>query len=202
MTSLNYWETNLFFVGLVVFCFISWTFRVFSLLVSMWFFKTSAFFSTIFVKTLITNLIVGTVTIHPLAFYMYVTLFIVKVMHKRFQFSTIRLHITTNLLTFFLIFTLFLGSIWAMQSNSWGYFWVNDAVEWLLLLFILYLVYKLHVWCIFTGQINFFLYSLALLNTLILIRLNFLPTRHNFITTKLTVYTIFFCVSLTDWIFM
>lgn len=190
--NLNYWETNLLFICLFYsfYSFLRSRFLLFILnIVTL---KLSIFPFLLFSKSLLTTLIVGTVVLHPLGFYFFTVLFLFRFFYLSTHFLTVRLKVSLQWLSFFLTITLFLGSIWAVQSNSWGYFWVNDAVEWILISSILYILYFLHIWSLQLRVVNFFYCLLLLLNILFLVRLNFLPTRHNFISTKLTVYMLFF----------
>lgn len=155
------------------------------------FFNFFLFFTTTSYKSLLISLMVGTVTIHPLGFYLFTLIFFFKFYFLNNYFFVNKLKISFNNLSLALSLTLLLGGLWSSQSNSWGYFWVNDAVEWLLLLIIIYTIYYYHFWRN-TYVINFFFVNFIFFNILILIRLNFLPTRHNFISSKLTVYFLLF----------
>lgn len=189
--NLNYWETNSLFIFLFFLFFIKIPTRFFFFCVVFLFFNSFLFFSISSHKTLLITLIVGTVVIHPVAFYFFTTLFLIKLYYSYNHFFLVRISLNIANLSLFLSLTLLLGSLWASQSNSWGYFWVNDSVEWVLLLTIVYLIYYFHVWGKLTNY-NFFLFNLMIINVLVLIRLNFLPTRHNFISSKLTVYFLLF----------
>ena len=138
-------------------------------------------------KELISSLIIGTVIIHPLLFYFF---FISTIMKYYFQYSfaSCKPYFSNKFLCIVLSFTLFLGSIWAMQSNTWGYFWVNDAIEWLLLFLIIYILYSTHCVLKVNLSLNIFGLVCTLISALIFVRLNFIPTRHNFIVSASTVY--------------
>lgn len=166
-------------------------YKNFVLFYSLYILKFSVSYSVNYQKILLLNLIIGTVTIHPIAFYYFMVTFLMFFFFSQQHTIVLRIGYSLKYLTLFLFITLFLGSIWALQSNSWGYFWVNDAVEWLLLTVILYLTWYLHNWRYNFSSLNYLLYPLFLINLLLLIRLNFLPTRHNFINTKLVIFIIF-----------
>lgn len=193
ITGLNYWETNLLYIWCIVLLF---SFRSTKSLVItnlIYFFKLSVFRDWLSPKLLIPNLIVGTVVLHPLAFYLFTVLTFLFLHFKGKALSSLGVPLRSKTLSIFLLSTLLLGSLWALQSNSWGYFWVNDTIEWLLLILILYLLQRIHYWTLTKNEFNGSLLIYSLINLVVLIRLNFLPTRHNFITTKVTIYIVVFC---------
>ncbi len=98
----------------------------------------------------------------------------------------------TNSRKFFIVFnitlfTLFLGSWWAVQEASWGGWWDWDASETLGLLVLLVITLFLHYTAlnltIFSSLHFFFLYFLLiliLLTAYVFVQLNFELTSHNF----------------------
>jgi len=192
VTCLNYWDTNLLFLLLIALLFVPRVLNLFCFSSFLMFFKKTFFANWLFYKKLLTTLIVGTVTIHPLAFYVFTTIFFINFFYKATFHRFSKVPLSFSSLSYFLFFTLFLGALWATQSNSWGYFWVNDAVEWLLLLTVLYTLNALHFWLVSVNFYNFGYFYFMLFNYLLLVRFNFVPTRHNFISTNLVVYIIFF----------
>lgn len=191
VVNLNYWESNILFIYLFFLFFSRLSSKLIFLIFSFLIFNFFLFFSTTPYKSLLITLMVGTVTIHPLAFYFFTLIFVVKFYYFNMHFFVNRVALSFQTLSLFLTLTLLLGSLWASQSNSWGYFWVNDAVEWLLLLITLYILSVIHFWS-HKFLYNFCLIVFMFFNLLLLIRLNFLPTRHNFISSKLTVYLLLF----------
>ena len=191
VVNLNYWETNTLFIFLFFGFFTKLPLRVIFIFLINLTFTNIFFFSLGIQKKLLTSLIVGTVILHPLGFYIFTILFSLKFYFITIHHFLLKTSVNLSALIFFLSVTLFLGSLWASQSNSWGYFWVNDAVEWLLLLTIIYTLVFLHLW-VKPLSYNFFLPIFIIVNFLILVRLNFVPTRHSFIATSSTLYFLLF----------
>lgn len=80
-----------------------------------------------------------------------------------------------------LIISFALGSLWALFQTVWGYYWSNDTIEYILLMFIVVSVITLHQYYI----LNYNLKLLLLIFTIFLLislRLNLLYTKHNFFT--------------------
>ena len=134
------------------------------------------------------SLWVGTINWHPPLFYFSVFLIISYniiirqpyfcVIVKDTQFSQIKA----------LVITLLLGGLWGLQSLTWGYFWVNDSIEWGLLVIILLIIISQHkliskASTVYAGQI-----ILMTISLFISLRLNLLPTRHAFLVTTSPVY--------------
>ena len=198
ISSLNFWDTNIFFIVIFFSLFIYFFSRFFLIFFSVVFFKLSSFIYVVSFKYLIVNLIVGTVVIHPLGFYLCTVIFLVKLYYERRFLLVYSLSCTRGTLIYIFSVTLFLGSIWATQSASWGYFWVNDLVEWSLLFFIVYTLINLHVIKFSLRVINFFYVPILLISILAFLRFGFFSTRHNFITMEVTFYFIF----LSYWSFI
>lgn len=194
ITSLNYWDTNWFFV-ILVFCLLtklsSLVFLSNFLIFSSNYLKFSIFRQLFVKKTIVVSLFAGTITIHPLLFYFSTISFLIVVLYKK----------QTNQLTFFpvtiyrlsqaLFLALILGGFWGLQSLSWGYVWVNDLVEWSLFLLLslsLLLIHRFN-----RDFIGFFhlLLIIWILNIILAIRLNFFSTRHSFLTNTNYLYAIY-----------
>ncbi len=191
IVNLNFWETNTLFIFLFFLLFIKVGLRLIVFCFFSLLFTNIFFWNYYFKKKILSSLIVGTIVLHPLGFYLFTMVFFLKFYFINTHTFVLKTSFNLSRLAFFLSLTLFLGSLWASQSNSWGYFWVNDAVEWLLLLIIIYTLIFIHLW-VKLNSYNFNLLILILFNFLLLIRLNFLPTRHNFIATTSTIYFLFF----------
>ncbi len=134
-----------------------------------------------FKKQLTSTLFIGTITIHPILFYSCMLIFLFKLTKMVHRYSSNLLPLRLFPLFLTLTLTLILGGFWGLQSTIWGYFWVNDAVEWLLLLTIIYTLKKLHSFNIFGLIYNHFLPIFFLFNLILVVRLNVFQTRHNFI---------------------
>lgn len=197
--GLNYWSTNTTFILMLFALFIKRlsTYSLWPVITLI--FKLTELTPFFFKKKLITTLIVGTVVIHPLAFYVFTAIFFVK-FFTRNVYQTINLiRLSLKILAVFLMLTLILGGFWGLQSISWGYFWVNDAIEWLLLIKIIYLLYVGHIFKAKPLVCNQSLVPAIILGLLVFVRLNLIQTRHNFISSQPLVYTvlIFYMVLLT-----
>ncbi len=191
ITSLNYMDTNMLYLFIISLSLsllnINLLVIVFKMILPLSLFTENCFF-----KSLLNSLIIGTILIHPIIFYFCLVIFFIK-MYSKCTF-TILLYlriIFSNLLIFFFL-TMFLGSLWATQSDSWGYFWVNDLVEWVLLLIIFLIVVSIHFFFITIISYNFFFIEFLVFTVIALIRLGFFSTRHNFISFSVSTYTIFF----------
>lgn len=186
ITSLNYWDTNWFFVVLI-FClltklsdrFFIWNF----LILLLNYFKFPLFRQLFFKKTILISLFAGTITIHPLLFYLSTVSFFVMVIYK-IQSDSLTINFTTTYcLSRLLFLALILGGFWGLQSLSWGYVWVNDLVEWSLFLILslsLTIIHKFDKKSIFFFST---LFMFLILNITLAIRLNLFSTRHSFLTS-------------------
>lgn len=198
LIGLNSWLNNFFSL---IFLFII-SFRVkalyklfFFVLINFFEFDLSIFTSILTFKLLVVPLWVGTLNIHPLLFYVSFLSIFLK-FNYRFIFFTNQLFKQTLVrLLFFSSISLFLGGVWGLQSLSWGYLWVNDHIEWTLLLLILFLIQHIHFPDIKIYLIYITLSLVVLITFLLLIRLNLVTTRHSFFTKQsilLLVWFIFF----------
>lgn len=142
---------------------------------------------------LIPQLIIGTISLHPFLFYMFVVCLVVKSYFYGFFAGLQRVFFSTKTILLILFITLLLGSLWATQSGTWGYLWVNDLIEWVLLAFILYGLYMIHFFQINKKHINSNLLLFVIITLLLSLRLNLWPTRHNFMGVTLAIaWTSFF----------
>ena len=159
---------------------------------SFFFFKfylsISVFEELIASNVLLVTLIAGTILIHPAAFYFFMIIFFFKFFKFNNFLHISYLRLQRALIIYFLVITLSLGGFWGTQSNTWGYFWVDDLIEWLLLSSIIYGVIFIHFYLFSYGVVNFFINHCLLLNFLIFVRLGFLSTRHNFISINFFFY--------------
>jgi hypothetical protein len=161
----------------------SLTFFFFKILLSFSFFE-----ELILCKVLVVNLIAGTIIIHPIGFYTFIVFFFFKFFNYNSYIYLTYLRVRGITLVYALAITLSLGGVWSTQSNTWGYLWVDDLIEWLLLSAIIYTIIHIHFHLSTTIIVNFFVNNLLLINFLIFIRLGFLSTRHNFLSINLFFY--------------
>ena len=191
ISSLNYLDTNILYLLVISFLFFPINIKLLTILIKF-FVASSIFIGKTFFKTLLSSLVVGTVLIHPIMFYTFLVIFLLKIYYNSNFIILFLFKIVNSNLIFFLTITMFLGGFWATQSNAWGYFWVNDLVEWILLFIILTSIVLLHFWLLRSLHYNFFFIEFFILTIIILIRVGFFSTRHNFISFNISVYTIFF----------
>lgn len=200
--SLNYWSSNTFLILSFIFFFV----RFQSKLSYLFFFKVfiiSKLTQTFIVKKkLVDALLIGTLVIHPILFYFSLIMLCLRVIYSRqFYFLGSRPVCYSNLVLILSI-TLLLGGFWGFQSTIWGYFWVNDTVEWLLLLAIFYSLWYLHKTGCFLKVWNVVWFFFFFVNLILIVRLNLIPTRHNFIQASsvclivLLVYTLLLSLTI------
>ncbi len=150
--------------------------------------------------TLPLSLWVGTINWHPPLFYS------VVITYSSLQIKKNLIYITTliKVLDFsqikMLSITLLLGGLWGLQSLTWGYFWVNDGIEWSLLINILLITIHQHR-LDYRYSTLFCVENLSgVLLTLVLLRLNLLPTRHAFLTTTPVIYKLILIYLFGAWV--
>lgn len=139
------------------------------------------------------NLWIGTVNIHPVILYIVLIITISNLLTIMNKFQSLIVQYNTLTIMKWLTFTFILGGIWGFQSNSWGYIWSDDIVEWALFLGILFLLIKIHT--IHFVQIRWYvsIYFIFLILLFLSVRLNIFTTRHSFITTWPMNYKVYFC---------
>ena len=182
--GLNYWDTNAIFLCTLVLMFFNKSVRIFFILLLNFFIKFKFFNIYFFKKQLPDALLIGTISIHPIMFYFFMLIFLIKTLKISSRYVQNWLPMTHSRLSVFLSITLILGGFWGAQSTIWGYFWVNDSVEWLLLLAILSLLYSLHRFGMRTLSFNSFVLIFFLFNLVLMVRLNLFQTRHSFIEQR------------------
>ncbi len=142
------------------------------------------------IKELVLPLWVGTLNIHPILFYLSFIGIFLKFKEKCLFFFNQAFGVIYNDIVITSLTSLMLGGLWGLQSLSWGYLWVNDHIEWILLLLLLYLVQFIHLKSIkiFSLYPLLPLYSLFIL--LLLVRLNLVATRHSFFTQQHIIFSL------------
>lgn len=178
----------------------SWLYNFFILsIIFLWVAKFSKHFNSIFafflvlsqtafnIKTTTDNILilvfplwVGTLNIHPILFYLTIIMLFIKLSYLKRWFINQTLTLDLLALLFLSLSALILGGVWGLQSLSWGYFWVNDSIEWVLFLICLSITKNIHTVTLKFKVIYQALTIIYLLTLLLLIRLNLVPTRHNF----------------------
>lgn len=122
-------------------------------------------------SSILLNFFVGYYKIHPPLFYLLNHLIIYYLISKS--------NLKTNYMLFVSILTFSLGSLWALYQNIWGYYWSNDSIEYILLMMFLFvLIYSHQVYIKF--PIYSFLFYVLILFLILLLRMGFIYTKHNF----------------------
>lgn len=136
------------------------------------------YLSNLKLKYIPITLLVGYNNVHPLLFYITLILF----------FNTLYIEcffISKKLNIFFLsTFTLILGGLWGVGNSVWGFFWVNDQIEFILLLYICLQLIKLHIYCTKSIRLLISNFFFLLIFFLLILRWGLVFTRHNFINLK------------------
>lgn len=184
LLGLNFWSSNtyflLLFVGLLTVLINGKVFYVI-LIVIVELISCTYFYINTYncLYTHMSTLWIGTIVCHPYLLYISISVFISFFFDytSNLKLSTIPLFYIISLS----FFTLFLGGLWGTQSITWGYFWVNDTIEWILLLvcfsfLIIHHSNQLKKKLLFVNIIFF-----INLYMLVYVRLNIIDTRHNFI---------------------
>ncbi len=123
-------------------------------------------------SSILLNFFVGYYKIHPMLFYLFNHSIIYYFLKKNNNFKIVNILITT-------LITFSLGSLWALYQNIWGYYWSNDSIEYILLLLSWFLLLYIHR--IYKNiPLLFYLSIFSIFFLIILLRLGFLYTKHNF----------------------
>ena len=185
LIGLNIWTLNFLFLCFVVFLInnLKNLKKVLIILLLVVTLNFSVYSHVIQKKFLVQTLWIGTLNIHPVIFYT-ATVFIYFYIFNKTTGSFLQKTLINNINILTLsVSALALGGLWGTQSLAWGYFWVNDAIEWSLFFLCIFLLYTKHKIKNITTP-YFHTNNLCLIFTvLILIRLNFISTRHSFFST-------------------
>lgn len=121
------------------------------------------------------NLVYGFNAIHPFLFYIsgiliFYLLFFFKIVYRFYIF----------LLTIISITALLLGMYWGSVNPGWGFFWSNDAIEYILVFLILIVAYLYHYFLLLIRRwIIQYIFIIGIF-TLFLIRFNLFFSVHSF----------------------
>lgn len=175
------------------------TFRVLYLLTFYIYCKTiPPILHTVQIFKLATTLSIGFINIHPILLYLVCILGVGNYLYlQSYRFISISI----SILVWVGITALLLGMYWGVFSFLWGFFWVNDLVEWFLLSLIILLLSSLHNTHIIQFKVYKNFYIFFLLIYISAIRLNFFFTRHSFFFSffinNLLIYFLFFSLTST-----
>lgn len=160
------------------------------------------FFSFIVIKLkkkIITfGLLIGYNSIHPYLFYY-------SFLNTIFYYLTLNsVYLNKKIIYYMSILALILGGYWGFGSSVWGYFWVNDSIEWNLLTIVFLNVLSFHVYYNLRFKMLYASVCLLILYNIILFRFGFFFTRHSFFDlTKLkNTFFLYSCLLyFFNWIF-
>ena len=153
-------------------------------------------FSALQIFKLAITLHIGFLNIHPILLY---TVCILGLGSSLYIESYKWIYMPLTIVVLIALSALLFGMYWGVFSFLWGFFWVNDLVEWFLLVLILLLLTLLHN--SYTIQFKFYssFYIIFLLLYISAIRLNLLFTRHsfffNFFINNLLLYFLIFSIT-------
>lgn len=147
---------------------------------------------TVYIYTIIINVkytyfinlfLFGLFKLHTPMFYVGIMLLVI-IYSKNYVSIKIKSHTSLTIS----ISAFILGSVWALYTYNWGYYWSNDSIEYMLLL--LCFLYTVYIHSI-NKQYYFVYYKILLLLIIIyFLRTGLLYTKHNFFD-NLIIYTRF-----------
>jgi len=177
INSLNHTKYNIFLVLCVVYYINFLTYNY----ITVYFI---VFFNYIFVlkkwSHIDLNLVYGLVNIHPLFFYLSLFILTINIFCK-----TNKLFYTKLLTILFIsLCAMFFGGFWSTGNSSWGFFWLNDPIELVLLFIILLSLAYIHCSFLFKNYYIFLFLFLIIILYLMIFRVGFIKTRHNFFNVK------------------
>lgn len=121
------------------------------------------------------SLIVGYYNIHPFLLYLSIFFFIIIYSYINIYF------IISKKINFIVVSAAFLlGGYWGAGNSVWGYFWVNDLIEQILIYLVIYSVYNLHNYNFKFKNYFFIFFLIGILISIFLLRLGLFSTRHSF----------------------
>ena len=121
------------------------------------------------------SLLIGLNTIHPYLYYFsFITILLLL---WKFLFFNIIIRKTTVIYISFI--ALVLGMAWGSINDLWGFFWVNDLIELILLFLIILMICYTHIY----SKNSTHIYTISLLTIIIIlysVRLGLVGSRHSF----------------------
>lgn len=143
------------------------------------------------IPTISLNLLVGFNNIHPFLFY-------ISLIFSFFSLLYLNnfLKYTIQYIYILIIVSLLLGGLWGAGNSSWGFFWLKDPIELILLLLFCLIIQLTHINFTYNNLFLSIVFLLLLLTFLYYLRNGFIFTKHNFFNVKLRkniiIYIIFF----------
>ena len=144
LINLNFWHINFFINTLLfslLFNILKFTYFKYFLFTLVYLYSSTSYYLNLnaLYLNLQNPLWVGTILCHPPLFYICLIFFFNFFLNYRFEKYTYFV-ISISKHAYLLFLTLVLGSMWSTQSVTWGYIWVNDSIEWLLLCIYLFML--------------------------------------------------------------
>lgn len=135
------------------------------------------------------NLLVGFNNIHPFLFY-------ISLIFSFFSLLFLNkfLKCTIQYVYMLIVISLLLGGLWGAGNSSWGFFWLKDPIELILLLLFCLIIQFSHVNFTYNNFFLLLLMFLLLLSFLYYLRNGFIFTKHNFFNVKLRKNTIIYII--------
>lgn len=118
----------------------------------------------------------GFLTIHPCLFYF--TLLSLPIILTKLSSWLLLFLLRNIIITGFL--ALIFGMYWGVYSNLWGYFWVQDIIEWLLFYLIILSLLIYHLNFVKNYSVLSYLIYILFILLILSLRLNLFETRHSF----------------------
>lgn len=157
------------------------------------FFKHKIFLSLVDFFVIPKSLIVGLNVVHPPLFYLSFFFGLLKFKNSLFSVKFFNIWMISS-------FTLLLGGFWGLGNSVWGFFWVNDLIEQVLLSYTLLLLGMLHFY-MRNNSVVFYFYTIFIIFIFLLLsRWGFVFTRHSFfnINNTYNIYlSYYFLVNIT-----
>lgn len=138
------------------------------------------------------NLIYGLANTHPLFFYMTILFLFINF----FLLSNLIIYFKVINILYISLITMFLGGLWSTGNSSWGFFWLNDPIELVLLFIIILILIFIHAQKKKNNYYNLIFIFLTIILYLFFFRLGFILTRHNFFNLKTISNTFIFFIFL------
>lgn len=192
LIKLNNIKINFIFITILLNTVQIWDYSFSKLLITIW--GVSNFSKK---NLIISNFYTGYTKIHPNLQYLSSFFFLYTNINEKKNY---KINTYSTLISMLIAFIL--GSLWALFQSIWGYYWSNDSVEYILLLFCYLAFLKLHNYNL--KKKTYILQIMFIITLLSLLRLNFLHTKHNFFSTisNLKFYVFFMYMVLTNRIYV
>lgn len=126
------------------------------------------------------SLVYGLTNIHPLFFYAS----LISILLVIFSKSNTKIYIKVINIFYLSLYSMYLGGFWGLGNSSWGFFWLNDSIELVLVFTIVLITSYIHMQLTVKNYILFLFIFIFITLYLIFFRFSLLTTRHNFFNIK------------------